>query len=93
MQRTRSISETSIIEDVLTGFPATLAVFVRRGMHCPVCGVARFDTIRDAAREYQQDLAGLLAELTVAASEQAVATQASTGVMERDGDDGEPAGH
>lgn len=56
-----------LIEPTLERYPAAAAGFVRRGMACVGCDMARFDTVRDAARAYHQPAADLVAELTAAA--------------------------
>lgn len=56
-----------LIEPTLEQYPAVAAVFVRRGMACVGCDMARFDTVGDAARAYHQPSADLVAELTTAA--------------------------
>lgn len=55
------------IEPSLERHPGIAAVFVRRGMACVGCDMARFDTILDAARAYRQAPAELAAELDAAA--------------------------
>lgn len=56
-----------LIEPALERFPGLAAVFVRRGMVCVGCDMARFDTIEDAARAYRQHPMDLVAELDAAA--------------------------
>ena len=62
-----------LIEPALERHPVIAAVFVRRGMACVGCDMARFDTVLDAARAYRQVPADLAAELD------AVARRAETG--------------
>lgn len=56
----------SIIEQVLERYPALRSVFTQRGMYCPICDLARFDTIADAAREYELPIEELVALLNAA---------------------------
>lgn len=55
-----------LVADVLAISPAAAAVFVKRGMGCPGCPFARFETIVEAARAYglsASELAGDLVTL------------------------------
>ncbi len=54
------------VEQVLTRFPKTAVVFVRRGMSCVGCDMAVHETLLDAAREYRCELADFLRELEAA---------------------------
>jgi len=51
------------VSEVLARWPASILLFNRRKMACPGCAMAPFMTLREAAREYGQDAAGLAAEL------------------------------
>lgn len=51
------------VEQTLDQFPVLAAVFVRRGMACVGCAMARFDTLAEAARTYGQETETFLAEL------------------------------
>lgn len=55
------------VEQTLDQFPVLAAVFVRRGMACVGCAMARFDTLAEAARTYGQETETFLAELDDAA--------------------------
>ena len=55
------------VEQTLDQFPVLAAVFVRRGMACVGCAMARFDTLAEAARSYGQEAGAFLAELDDAA--------------------------
>jgi hybrid cluster-associated redox disulfide protein len=55
------------VSEVLQRWPASAALFTRRRMACPGCAMAPFMTLREAAREYGQDAAGLAAEVIGAA--------------------------
>ena len=41
-----------IVRDVMTRWPQTVPVFVRRRMSCPGCLMAPFMTVDEAAQEY-----------------------------------------
>ena len=58
-----AIVTTATVDEVVTRFPATALVFVRRRMHCVGCDLARFESLGDAARLYGQPLDTLLADL------------------------------
>ena len=53
----------STVEQTLDQFPFLAVIFVRRGMACVGCAMARFDTLADAARIYGQRADELVAEL------------------------------
>ena len=67
MTQTHAITPTSIVDDLLTHYPATAPVFVRRRLACVGCDLARFDTIADVCAIYQQSLDDFLDELRSAA--------------------------
>jgi hybrid cluster-associated redox disulfide protein len=55
-----------LVSDILCDRPAAVEVFVRRGMSCPGCPFARFETVADVAEIYQQDPDELAASLEAA---------------------------
>jgi hybrid cluster-associated redox disulfide protein len=61
------IHPDDLIEPALERHSGLAAVFVRRGMACVGCDMARFDTVADAARAYRQRSDDLVAELDAAA--------------------------
>ncbi|MBI4493938.1 MAG: DUF1858 domain-containing protein [Chloroflexi bacterium] len=61
------ITAETIVDEVVTRFPASARVFIRRRMHCVGCEVARFETVAGACRIYRQPLDAVLAELRRAA--------------------------
>lgn len=61
-----AITENSFVAAVLSSRPATLAVFLRRGMHCPGCRMAPFMTLAEAAASYGLMVDELVAELRAA---------------------------
>lgn len=52
-----------LVSDVLLAAPATAQVFVSRGMSCPGCPFARFETVAEVAAIYRQDANELAASL------------------------------
>jgi len=58
------------VEQTLNQFPVLAAVFVRRGMACVGCAMARFDTLAEAAHTYGQETENFLAELDDAARDE-----------------------
>jgi len=64
-----TITVSSIVDDVVTRFPATARVFISRRMHCVGCEVSRFETLTGAAHIYHQALDPLLADLRDAAGQ------------------------
>ena len=55
------------VAQLLRQQPAAVAVFVRRGMSCPGCSMAPFETLAEVASVYGQEPAGFLADLAAAA--------------------------
>lgn len=53
----------TIVEEIVDQFPLTANVFVRRGMHCVGCPIARFETLAEVCQIYRQGLDGMLADL------------------------------
>ena len=51
------------VAQLLRQRPAAAAVFVRRGMSCPGCSMAPFETLLEVAAVYGQEPAGFLADL------------------------------
>lgn len=60
------------LEAIFEMWPATAAVFLRRGMLCVGCPVAPFHTVIDACREYRLDEDAFRGELRRAATRGAV---------------------
>jgi hybrid cluster-associated redox disulfide protein len=58
-----SVTADTIVEDLLTAFPGAARVFVRRRMHCVGCDMARFETVAEVCRIYNQPLDVVLEEL------------------------------
>ena len=62
-EHTEEITGKSVIDWVLNRYPATAVVFLRWKMQCVGCPIARFESIDDACRIYQQPVDRFLAEL------------------------------
>lgn len=55
------------LQDLMTEWPQTVAVFLRHKMLCVGCLVSPFHTVTDACREYGLNEDAFLCELIVAA--------------------------
>ena len=62
------IDNTMMVGGFLGRWPAATDVFVRRGMACPGCAMAPFETLVEVAAVYGQEATGFLAELRTAAA-------------------------
>lgn len=65
-----AITRESLVAAVLDNRPGALAVFLRRGMHCPGCRMAPFMTLAEAAASYGLMADDLVAELRAAGEAQ-----------------------
>lgn len=68
MARGTTVAVDASVDDIMTAFPSTIAVFLRHRMSCVGCLMGPFHTVADAAAEYDLDPDALLAELRQAAS-------------------------
>lgn len=59
------LSGETVLDDLVTRYPSTAGVFIRRRMQCVGCEVARFETLASACQIYGQALGPLLEELRV----------------------------
>ncbi len=59
-------TERLTVAEILRRWPGAAAAFQRRGMACPGCAMAPFDTVTDAASSYGIDPVELVAELSAA---------------------------
>ena len=64
------ISASMLISDLLERHPQLIPVFLRHGMACVGCSMARFETLGAAALVYELDLQGLQAQFQEAISSQ-----------------------
>ena len=60
------LSPTLTVERLFVQWPQTIPVFLSHRFGCIGCLMAPFDTVHDVARNYQVDVAELLAELSEA---------------------------
>jgi len=60
------LSPALTVEQIFAQWPQTIPVFLRHRFGCIGCLMAPFDTLHDVARNYQVDMAELLAELSEA---------------------------
>ncbi|OPX18489.1 hypothetical protein BXT86_00825 [candidate division WOR-3 bacterium 4484_100] len=63
------ITENTLIEDVLNGYPALTKVFIEFGLPCLVCGEPFWGTVEELAREHKVDVTELLKKLNKAKKE------------------------
>jgi hybrid cluster-associated redox disulfide protein len=54
------------ISDVVSEYPATFQVFIRHGLQCAGCALARFENIRQGAVAHGIDVDVLVADLNEA---------------------------
>jgi len=66
MAHLQRITPDMDIDAVIELYPATIPVFIRYGMQCVGCHVARFETIAGSAEIYGVDLDRLLEQLNAA---------------------------
>ncbi|MEQ8354056.1 MAG: DUF1858 domain-containing protein [Kiloniellaceae bacterium] len=66
-QAPADIRAEAIVGETMRAFPGTLAVFLRRKMHCPGCHMASFMTLREAAASHGVLVDDLVTELRQAA--------------------------
>jgi hybrid cluster-associated redox disulfide protein len=57
------IRPDTIVDDLLTTYPQTAEVFVRRAMVCVGCTISAFHTVAEAAAVYHLNLDEFLADL------------------------------
>jgi hybrid cluster-associated redox disulfide protein len=67
MEAAVPIEFTTLVDDIMRRWPATLRVFLDHKMHCVGCPIACFHTVDDACREHGADRARFLADLRAAA--------------------------
>ncbi len=80
MMRTPRLDDPDLpLTEIMRHWPATVPVFLARGMLCVGCVIGPFHTIDDACEEYGIDPDILLAELRAAVS-LAAATRPPAGV-------------
>ena len=63
------ITPDQTVGAIMQRWPGTIAVFLRHGMACVGCPMARFHTLAEASTEYAVPLGILLEELAAAAGD------------------------
>jgi hybrid cluster-associated redox disulfide protein len=63
MQGQQVISAEMAISDVISKYPHTIPVFLRHGLGCVGCAVARFENIRQGAMAHGIDVDLLMKDL------------------------------
>jgi len=58
-----AIDVSTLVDDVMRHYPATIRAFLDRRMNCPGCPIACFHTVADACREHGVAADEFLADL------------------------------
>ena len=61
------ITAETLVDDLMTTYPNTIAVFIRRRMMCIGCPVARLHDVAEACREHRVPIEDFLADVNAAA--------------------------
>ena len=61
--RNLTIDLTTLVDDVMRQYPATIRAFLDHRMNCPGCPIACFHTVADACREHHVKGEDFLADL------------------------------
>jgi len=61
--RNPTIDLTTLVDDVMRRYPATIRAFLDHRMNCPGCPIACFHTVADACREHGVAAEDFLADL------------------------------
>jgi hybrid cluster-associated redox disulfide protein len=64
-----AIEFTTLVDDVMRRWPATIRVFLDYRMHCVGCPIACFHTVDDACREHNVDRESFLSDLRKVAAQ------------------------
>ena len=64
------IDRSTLVDDVMRKYPATIRAFLDNRMNCPGCPIARFHSVADACRAHDATLDDFLAELRRLAANQ-----------------------
>jgi hybrid cluster-associated redox disulfide protein len=69
MEEQSKITAEMAIGDVVTEHPSTIHVFMRHGLGCFGCALARFENIRQGAQAHGINLEALMEDLNKAVAE------------------------
>ena len=69
MQEQQVITADMPIGDVVRQYPRTINVFLRHGLMCVGCAVARFENIRQGAQAHGIDVDALIEDLNQSVSQ------------------------
>lgn len=65
------IEHTTLVDDVMRSWPATIRAFLDNRMNCPGCPIACFHTVADACREHGVEVEAFLPQLRALARAEA----------------------
>jgi len=68
-----AIERTTLVDDIMRQWPATIRIFLDHRMNCPGCPIACFHTVDDACREHGVNAEAFLEKLRALAAEPATA--------------------
>ena len=68
-----AIERTTLVDDIMRQWPATIRIFLDHRMNCPGCPIACFHTVDDACREHGVNAEVFLEKLRALAAEPATA--------------------
>lgn len=57
------IERTTLVDDIMRQWPATIRAFLDHHMNCPGCPIACFHTVEDACREHGTGIEMFLKDL------------------------------
>lgn len=63
IMNTIALTSDTMVDDVMTTWPATIRVFLDHRMKCAGCPIASFHSIADASREHELNAATFLSAL------------------------------
>lgn len=66
-----AIERTTLVDDIMRQWPATIRIFLDHRMNCPGCPIACFHTVDDACREHGVNAEAFLEKLRALAAEPA----------------------
>ena len=68
-----AIERTTLVDDIMRQWPATIRIFLDHRMNCPGCPIACFHTVDDACREHGVNAEAFVEKLRALAAEPATA--------------------